>query len=107
MRQIIKRRRDFEYLLHRVPGSSKDYLGYVQYEVAMECLRKRRSKALNWRKKTISDYAGINRMHSIFNRGLAKYKGDVRLWYQHVDFCLRSGSNKILQRVLMKAVKFH
>jgi len=107
LKQIIRRRRDFEYLLHRTPSKPQDYLGYVQYEVALECLRKRRSKAQNWRRKTLSDYAGIGRMHSIFNRGLAKFKSDTRLWYQHVDFCLRSGSSKILSKVLMKAVKFH
>lgn len=107
LKQIIKRRRDFEYLMKRMPNRVQDYLNYVQYEVALECLRRRRNRSLKWRKKTVSDYAGVNRVHSIFNRGLAKFKADVRLWYQHVDFCLRSGSTKLLTRVLLKAVKYH
>lgn len=107
LKQIIRRRRDFEYLLLRNPSKPQDYLSYIQYEVAVECLRGRRSKALHWRKKTVSDFAPLGRMHGIFNRGLAKFKADVRLWYQHIDFCLRSGSSKVLSKVLMKAVKYH
>eukprot|EP00438_Fugacium_kawagutii_P011111 Skav203182 [mRNA] locus=scaffold39:223426:233211:+ [translate_table: standard] len=51
--------------------------------------------------------AGVRRIHNIFKRSTHRFKGDLRLWYQHVDFCLRSGSSKVLQRVLMKAVKLH
>ncbi|CAL1130735.1 unnamed protein product [Cladocopium goreaui] len=73
----------------------------------MESLRQRRSKALRWRKRSVSDYSGVRRIHQILTRATLRFKADLRLWYQHVDFCLRSGSSTVLQRVLMKAVKFH
>jgi len=107
LRQIVKRRRDFEYLLQKAGSSQQDFLGYVRYEVALESLRLRRSKALNWRKRTLSDYAGVRRMHFIFERSTRKFKGDKRIWYQYIDFCLRSGSTKILSKILLKALKFH
>jgi len=107
IRQIVKRRRDFEYGMQRNPAKHQDFLNYIQYEVAVECLRSRRSKALHWRKKTISDFAGFRRMHIIFDRGVRKFKGDMRMWYQYIDFCLRSGSTKVLSRVLLRALKFH
>mmetsp|Transcript_36558 Transcript_36558/g.104026 ORF Transcript_36558/g.104026 Transcript_36558/m.104026 type:complete len:631 (-) Transcript_36558:96-1988(-) len=107
LRQVVKRRRDFEYLLQKTESKPQDYLSYIRYEVALECLRSRRSKALHWRKRTISDFAGLRRLHIIFERGVRKFKGDIRMWYQYVDFCLRSGSTKVMSRVLLRALKFH
>jgi len=107
LRQIVKRRRNFEYLLQRPVCGTEDYLKYVRYEVALECLRKRKSDALRWRKKTESDYAGVARIHTIFKRACFRFNSDKRLWYQRIDFCLRSGSTTALAKVLAKAVKLH
>eukprot|EP00930_Biecheleria_cincta_P030076 TRINITY_DN20876_c0_g1_i1.p1 TRINITY_DN20876_c0_g1~~TRINITY_DN20876_c0_g1_i1.p1 ORF type:complete len:658 (+),score=135.61 TRINITY_DN20876_c0_g1_i1:29-1975(+) len=107
IRHIVRRRRDFEYGLQRKPGSPHDYLGYVRYEVALESLRRRRSLSLGWKKRTVSDYAGIKRVHMVLRRACFRWKGDIRMFYQHVDFCLRSGSTKALSRVLLRALKFH
>lgn len=108
IRQIVRRRRDFEYLLQRIPGKPQDYLSYVRYEVALQALRDRRAKKLGWRRrKSVSDFAGVRRVHKILERATSRWKGDVRLWYQHIDFCLRSGSTTILNAVLLKALKYH
>lgn len=107
LRQIVKRRREFEYSLQKTPIRPQDYLEGVTYEIALESLRRRRSKNLHWRRKTMSDFAGIRRLHLIFDRATSRFKGDLKLWYQYVDFCLRSGSTKLLSRVLLRAVKFH
>ncbi|CAE7884784.1 utp6, partial [Symbiodinium microadriaticum] len=79
----------------------------VRYEIALEALRRRRTSALRWRKYSISTVAGLRRIHNILHRGSHRFKGDLQLWYQHVDFCLRSGSTAMLTRVLMRAVKYH
>eukprot|EP00401_Gymnodinium_catenatum_P009450 CAMPEP_0117550138 /NCGR_PEP_ID=MMETSP0784-20121206/48526_1 /TAXON_ID=39447 /ORGANISM="" /LENGTH=297 /DNA_ID=CAMNT_0005347147 /DNA_START=11 /DNA_END=901 /DNA_ORIENTATION=+ len=107
IRHIVRRRREFEYLLLKQGVKQQDFLGYIRYEVALESLRLRRSRAKRWRKFTISDAAGIKRMHFIFDRALKKFKGDMGMWYQYIDFCLRSGSTKMLSRVLLKCVKLH
>lgn len=107
VRHVVRRRREFEYLLQKPGCRAEDYLSCIRYEVALENLRKVRSKALHWKKKTISDVAGIRRMHFIFDRSVKRYKGNLRLWYQYIDFCLRSGSTKILTRVLLRCVKLH
>eukprot|EP00931_Biecheleriopsis_adriatica_P058534 TRINITY_DN3487_c0_g1_i1.p1 TRINITY_DN3487_c0_g1~~TRINITY_DN3487_c0_g1_i1.p1 ORF type:complete len:654 (+),score=171.71 TRINITY_DN3487_c0_g1_i1:65-1963(+) len=107
IRHIVRRRRDFEYTLQRNPGKPEDYLNYVRYEVALESLRRRRSLDLGWKKRSISDYAGVKRVHNVLRRGSLRFKGDMRLWYQHIDFCLRSGSTKTLNRVLLRAAKYH
>eukprot|EP00928_Gymnodinium_smaydae_P027862 TRINITY_DN21407_c0_g3_i1.p1 TRINITY_DN21407_c0_g3~~TRINITY_DN21407_c0_g3_i1.p1 ORF type:complete len:630 (-),score=141.39 TRINITY_DN21407_c0_g3_i1:153-2042(-) len=107
IRHIVKRRRSFEYLLQKPAATARDYLSYVRYEVALESLRMRRSKALHFKKKSVSDFAGMKLMHSVFFRATRRFKGDMRLWCQYIDFCLRSGSTKILSRVLLRCLKLH
>jgi len=107
IRQIVKRRRTFEYTLIKPQPTPLDYLNYIRYELALECLRRRRSYALNWKSKSLSDHAGVRHLCSIFERCLKKHKHDTRMWYQFIDFCLRSGTTRKLPYVLMNAVKFH
>eukprot|EP00933_Yihiella_yeosuensis_P027083 TRINITY_DN21006_c0_g1_i2.p1 TRINITY_DN21006_c0_g1~~TRINITY_DN21006_c0_g1_i2.p1 ORF type:complete len:639 (+),score=167.67 TRINITY_DN21006_c0_g1_i2:109-2025(+) len=107
IRHIVRRRRDFEYGIQRKPGKPQDYLNYVRYEIALESLRRRRSMDKGWRKRSVSDFAGIKRVHHLLHKASSRFKGNKKLWYQHVDFCLRSGSTKSLNRVLLRAIKFH
>lgn len=107
IREIVKKRRDFEYLLQKIPTKPQYFLSYVRYEVAVECLRGRRSKRLGWRTKTISDHSGIRRLHFIFDRAVRRHRGNKKLWYQYIDFCLRSGSFKVFSTVLFRALKYH
>lgn len=107
IRHIVNRRREFEYALQKLQPKRQDFLSYVRYEVALECLRSRRSKKVKFDSKSLSDHSGVRRLHIIFNRAVRQFKGDMRMWYQYVDFCLRSGSTKILERVLLRALRFH
>jgi len=107
LKEIVRRRRDFEYGLQVIPTKPSRYLDYVRYEVAVECLRKRRSKKLGWKTPTLSDYAGLRRLHKIFDRGTKRFRGEKKMWYQYIDFCIRSGSFRIFHSLLMRALKYH
>lgn len=107
IRKILDKRRMFEYNLLGNPELHA-YLSYIQYENALEQCRRERKRNLNIRKRTLSDYAGIKHIISIFERAVSrKFKGDLRLWWQYLDFCLESGSVKQLQSVLIKVLRFH
>lgn len=41
-REIVKKRRGFEYALRRRQKRKEDYLAYVQYELNVEALRRKR-----------------------------------------------------------------
>jgi len=57
-------------------------------------------------KSTASDYAGIKRVHNIFDRAVMKHRGDIELWLQYVEFCKNSGSGKILSKLFSRYQKF-
>jgi len=107
IRIIVKRRRDFEYQLQKTQPRQQDFLGYVKYEIALDCLRRKRSRERKYKRRTLSDLAGIRRCHGILNSACRKFKGDKRMWYQHLDFCLRSGSTKVMSAVVTKALRLH
>eukprot|EP00878_Enallax_costatus_P017114 GHUV01017969.1.p1 GENE.GHUV01017969.1~~GHUV01017969.1.p1 ORF type:complete len:111 (+),score=23.01 GHUV01017969.1:290-622(+) len=46
VKQIVKRRQDFEYLLKRKAALKEDYLRYIEYESKLEELRQHRKAAL-------------------------------------------------------------
>ena len=40
-------------------------------------------------RQTEADYAFTSRVHVLFQRVLRKFKGDLALWLQYVEFCQR------------------
>eukprot|EP00163_Fabomonas_tropica_P021663 TRINITY_DN3779_c0_g1_i2.p1 TRINITY_DN3779_c0_g1~~TRINITY_DN3779_c0_g1_i2.p1 ORF type:complete len:140 (-),score=23.01 TRINITY_DN3779_c0_g1_i2:45-464(-) len=82
IRQIVKKRRDYEYRLKRRAAKKEDFLMYAQYEMNLEKLRRIRKKRLGiFRKKGPSEFAGVRRIHFIFDRGLRKFKSDMKYVY--------------------------
>jgi len=101
---VIKRRTHFEYALKRRIPRKADFLRYVEYELNLEALRRRRKARLGTTTSgtSISDHAGVRRVHFIFDRALRKFGGDVRLWLQYFDFAQRAGSTHALGRLLAR-----
>ncbi|KAH9187192.1 hypothetical protein AeNC1_010835, partial [Aphanomyces euteiches] len=107
IRQIVQKRRDFEYTMKRTPLRKVDCLRYIEYEINLDALRRQRKKRMGLQKKSLSDFAGMQRVHNIFDRALMKHRGDVDLWLQHIAFCKNTGSTKIMSKLFTKALQLH
>ncbi|EEA05475.1 uncharacterized protein CMU_024810 [Cryptosporidium muris RN66] len=105
IRNIIERRRDFEYKLASRTPLLGDFLEYLEYEYELERIRFARTRKLGLKKRTIGDYSIIRIIHFIFKRALRRYPNDEKLWLQYIDFCLKSGSSRILQRNMITALR--
>uniref|UniRef100_M4B5E6 U3 small nucleolar RNA-associated protein 6 n=1 Tax=Hyaloperonospora arabidopsidis (strain Emoy2) TaxID=559515 RepID=M4B5E6_HYAAE len=107
IRQVVDKRRGFEYSLRRVPLRKIDAMRYIEYELKLDALRAARKTRLGLEKVTLSDVAGVKRVHNIFDRVLFKYRGSVELWLQYVAFCKREGSSRVLSSVFSRALQSH
>ncbi|CAI5734031.1 unnamed protein product [Hyaloperonospora brassicae] len=107
IRQIVDKRRGFEYSLRRVPLRKIDAMRYIEYELKLDALRAARKKRIGLEKVTLGDVAGVKRVHNIFDRVLFKYRGSVELWLQYVAFCKREGSSRVLSSVFSRALQSH
>lgn len=100
-------RRKYEYSVASRQAKLADYISYIEHEIDIECKRRARFEELKIKNSNNRDYTIIQRIHSLFNRCLAKYSSDVTVWQRYIDFCVQSGSSKQLTRALMRAIKRH
>ncbi|KAI9296889.1 hypothetical protein K502DRAFT_273142, partial [Neoconidiobolus thromboides FSU 785] len=104
--QIVKKRTSLEYSVSRRIAKKADYIRYIEYEMNLEKLRvKRKSRFSKNKKTTLSDYAGVRRIYNLFERGLLKFKGDLKLWLQYIDFAESQNSSKVVSKAYGKAIK--
>ncbi|KAF9179363.1 U3 snoRNP protein [Haplosporangium sp. Z 11] len=105
---ILKQRQKFEYALKRRIAKKADFLRYIEYEMNLEALRKkRRARMVIDTKKSISDYAGPRRIYFIFKRCLIKFKGDISIWLQYINYAKKTGASRTLGRIYAQAIQLH
>ncbi|KAH0827941.1 U3 small nucleolar RNA-associated protein 6-domain-containing protein [Lanmaoa asiatica] len=109
VKQILKKRTQFETALVRRVAKKSDFLRYAAYEMGLEQLRRKRLQRLNLPKfkSTISDYALVRRQFQIFERALKRFKSDVGLWIQYIQVAKREGARALVGRITARALQLH
>lgn len=106
--EIVKKRRKFEFRLKRPCPIKQDFLAYIDYEKRVNDLRYLRRKALNRKlrnsgnkklKTGESDHSGVSRILDIYRIATTKFKGDLQIWFQYLDFCKQSRRARRFQKV--------
>ncbi|RAL44912.1 unnamed protein product [Cuscuta campestris] len=110
--EIVKQRRKFEYRLKRHSPLKSDFTAYIDYEKQLDALRLLRKKArvkqgrYTKAKKSVSDYSGVTRIVELYRVATTKFKGDIELWFQYLEFC-RERKNGRLKKALVDAIRLH
>ncbi|CAK5265704.1 unnamed protein product [Mycena citricolor] len=107
-RSILKKRTQFESALVRRVAKKSDFLRYLEYEMGLEALRRRRLQRLKVQpKSSISDYALVRRQFHVFERALKRFKSDIGLWVQYIQLAQREGAHTLASRVTARAIQLH
>mmetsp|Transcript_11174 Transcript_11174/g.20771 ORF Transcript_11174/g.20771 Transcript_11174/m.20771 type:complete len:593 (-) Transcript_11174:3058-4836(-) len=107
IRSIVSKRRDHEYNLQRRAPRKEDFLRYIEYEISLERLRKKRKKRKGIKKSGLGDSGGKKRIHFIYERSLRRFKGDIELWNSAIDYSLKVRAETVTSKRLGEAVKLH
>ncbi|RKP11864.1 U3 small nucleolar RNA-associated protein 6-domain-containing protein, partial [Piptocephalis cylindrospora] len=111
IQSIVKKRTKLEYALRRPSPKKTDFLKYIEYELNLEALRKKRKARLIGRlgrgDTSVSDFAGMRRINFLFERTVRRYHGDVAIWVQYAEFAKSQSSPRLLSRVLVRALQYH
>ncbi|KAL3678909.1 hypothetical protein R1sor_021865 [Riccia sorocarpa] len=112
IREIVRKRRDFEYLLKRPFPIKGDFIRYIEFEQNLESLRKLRKGALirdlkgvKW-KASLSDYASSTHIMHIYDRAVKKFKGDTDMWLQYLEYC-KAEAPRRFQKVATRCLQLH
>ncbi|XP_061627552.1 U3 small nucleolar RNA-associated protein 6 homolog [Phyllopteryx taeniolatus] len=108
VKAIIKRVTSLEYKLHRLIVNKDDFIGYIQYEInVLELVKKRRAHIRYQFKKEDIEFPIIHRINSVFRRATNKWKDDVQLWLSHVAFCKKWSTRGQLSKVFSTMLAIH
>ncbi|KAI8641014.1 U3 small nucleolar RNA-associated protein 6-domain-containing protein [Parasitella parasitica] len=110
IKSIIKKRTNFEYALQRRIKQKIDFLRAIEYEINLEDLRKKRVARMGIAESLKGNdlqYSGARRIYNLFRRATIKFKSDLSLWLQYIDYAKRSNANNILSSVFVLAIQYH
>ncbi|GAB1525715.1 U3 snoRNP protein [Rhizoctonia solani] len=108
-RAILKQRTAFESALIRRVALKSDYIKYVQYEITLEALRKKRAARLNNtdNKSSLADYCIVRRQFFILERAVRKFKNDVSLWVQYIELARSNNARSLVGKLCSRALSLH
>ncbi|RKP07540.1 U3 small nucleolar RNA-associated protein 6-domain-containing protein [Thamnocephalis sphaerospora] len=109
---IVKKRTRFEYSLRRRQPHKIDFLRYIEYEMNLDTLIKKRRGRMEFKNKELrkfsrGDLAGRRRISLIFERAVRRFHGDISLWLQYAEYARQSDSPRVLSRIFARALQLH
>ncbi|KAI8082717.1 U3 small nucleolar RNA-associated protein 6-domain-containing protein [Halteromyces radiatus] len=109
IKSIVKKRTNFEYAMNRRIAKKIDFLRSIEYEINLEALRKKRKKRITVidGKVGTSEYSINRRIFHLFKRATNKFKGDLSLWIQYIEFAKKNDAQNILSGIFAQAIQFH
>jgi hypothetical protein len=108
VRALVKKRTDFEYRLRRRAAERRDFERYIEYERTFEQLLKARRARLGAEKgKAAAKFSCVKHIHFIFDRAVKKFRGDIALWLEWIDYAKSEQSSKVLSKIFARALQLH
>ncbi|KAK3091362.1 hypothetical protein FSP39_019251 [Pinctada imbricata] len=107
-RQILKKRKVFEYKLRRKTKHKEDFLQYIQYETnVLELVKKRRKKTGYTFKKAEIDWAISQRIHKLFKLATVRFQDDVKVWLSHIQYAKSNNEKKTVSKLFASLLQVH
>ncbi|KAJ5918693.1 hypothetical protein N7454_009837 [Penicillium verhagenii] len=101
---IIKKRSDFEHKLNARGAKPVDFVRYVEYEINLDTLCKKRTKRMGIRS---AGHSGQRRILFVLDRATRRFHGDLNLWIQYIEYTRKQKAYKKLSIILTDALRFH
>ncbi|XP_062447816.1 U3 small nucleolar RNA-associated protein 6 homolog [Rhea pennata] len=108
IRAVLRKASALEYKIQRRALRKEDFISYIQYEInLLELIKKRRARIGYSFKKDEIENSIVHRVHSLFKRATGKWKEDVQLWLSHVAFCKQWNAKHELSKVFSCMLAIH
>lgn len=108
VKSMLKKSTAMEYKLHRTVLSKDDFISYIQYEInVLELIKKRRARIGYHFKREEIEYPIIHGIICVFRRATSKWQEDVQLWLSHIAFSKKWGTKGQLSKVFSSMLAIH
>ncbi|KAI4889138.1 hypothetical protein NFI96_015137 [Prochilodus magdalenae] len=108
VKSMLKRSTALEYKLHRSVLSKDDFIAYIQYEInVLELIKKRRARLGYHFKREEIEFPIIHGIYNVFRKATTKWQEDVQLWLSHVAFAKKWGTKGQLSKVFSSMLAIH
>ena len=109
IKNIVRLRRASEYQMHRKDADVSYFLDAITYEKKLQKTKVNRKQKFKGQKKKFDfqDQAIKRRIIHLYDRATRKYKQNLPLWKEYLQFLCISKSTQKLNRVISSAVQMH
>uniref|UniRef100_A0A673CZV7 UTP6 small subunit processome component n=1 Tax=Sphaeramia orbicularis TaxID=375764 RepID=A0A673CZV7_9TELE len=105
---IIKRATALEYKLHRLIVNKEDFIAYIQYEInILELIKKRRAVSVSPFQYLIIKNIEAQLKWNTSLTCVVFHQDDVQLWLSHVAFCKKWGTKGQISKVFSTMLAIH
>ncbi|KAK9460648.1 U3 small nucleolar RNA-associated protein 6-domain-containing protein [Lipomyces oligophaga] len=117
---ITRRRTEFEHRIGNRGTVLLDYLKYVQFEMNLDLLRRKRigrltavtasndgDEAAQKVAASVASWSGNQRILYVFNRATTRFPGNIDLWTQYISYAQQIKARKVLNRICREMVRLH
>jgi len=108
-KELIKKRRNFEYKLQKRSKDKKDFLEYIQYEEnLLKLIAIRRENIGYQHKKSEIEGAMRTRINKLFRILEHRFQSDVTVWLSHLEFLQKqAGWEAAVSKVYLRMLQVH
>ena len=108
VKKIVKERRNAEYKLQRKDANLLFFIDSIKFERQLDRIRAKRVKKQNiietGKKKSLLDHSVKKRIMHLYDRATRKFKFNIALWKEYLEYLVNIKSYQKLNRLLSRAV---
>jgi len=112
VKKIVKERRNSEYKLQRKDATLLFFLDSIKFEKQLDRIRAKRMRKQDIvdtgkQKSHLGDHAVKKRVMHLYDRATRKFKLNISLWKEYLEYLVHHRSFQKLNRVLSLCVQTH
>ena len=106
VKELIKKRKHFEYKIQKKTKEKGDFLGYIQYETNLLSLLAMRRESTGYEHKKSEIEGAIRvRINKLFKILEHRFQSDVSVWLSHIHFLKSSGWEASVSRIYLRMLQ--
>ncbi|CAH2242741.1 jg11899 [Pararge aegeria aegeria] len=108
IKEISRKRKEFEYRIQRRLKEKDDFVQYIAFELTLlEDISLRRRQAKLTEKRKDIEYSIAKRLNKVFKQFVYRYQNDVAIYFEYIKFCQSVGFDYAVSAILGQMLQIH